>query len=83
MFRTAFLVTALAAVFAAPAHAQQAPAGAKTLKMQSSWPASFTPQDNFRFFAERVDKLTSGQLKIEALAAGQVVPPVRSARCHA
>ncbi len=26
-------------------------------------------------FAERVDKLTSGQIKIEALAAGQVVPP--------
>jgi TRAP-type mannitol/chloroaromatic compound transport system substrate-binding protein len=76
MFRRAFLVTALAAVFAAAAHAQQqAPAGPKVLKMQSSWPASFTPQENFRFFAERVDKLTSGQLKIDALAAGQVVPP--------
>jgi TRAP-type mannitol/chloroaromatic compound transport system substrate-binding protein len=75
-FGKAFLVTALAAVFAGPVHAQpQAPGGAKQLKMQSSWPASFTPQDNFRFFVERVDKLTSGQLKIEALAAGQVVPP--------
>src|SRR5688572_31146852 len=56
--------------FAAPAAEQQA----KTLKMQSSWPASLTLQDNFRMFAERVDKLTAGQLKIEALAAGQVVP---------
>ena len=75
-FGKAFLATALAAVFAGPAHAQpQAPGGAKQLKMQSSWPASFTPQENFRFFVERVDKLTSGQLKIEALAAGQVVPP--------
>jgi TRAP-type mannitol/chloroaromatic compound transport system substrate-binding protein len=54
--------------------AAQAPA-ARTLKMQSTWPASLTLQDNFRFFAERVDKLTGGQLKIEALAAGQVVPP--------
>jgi len=52
----------------------QAPA-ARTLKMQSTWPSSLTLQDNFRFFAERVDKLTGGQLKIEALAAGQVVPP--------
>src|SRR3970282_2279168 len=42
--------------------------------MQSSWPASLTLQDNFRFFAERVDKLTGGSLKIDALAAGQVVP---------
>ena len=43
--------------------------------MQSTWPASLTLQDNFKFFAERVEKLTGGQLKIEALAAGQVVPP--------
>jgi TRAP-type mannitol/chloroaromatic compound transport system substrate-binding protein len=46
----------------------------RTLKMQSTWPASLTLQDNFRMFAERVEKLTSGQLKIEALAAGQIVP---------
>ena len=57
----------------APAQAQQT--GAKTLKMQSTWPASLTLQDNFKYFAERVDKLTAGQLKIEAMAAGQVVPP--------
>src|SRR5262245_10190239 len=58
---------------AAPAPAAPAAGGAKTLKMQSSWPASLTLQDNFKFFAERVDKLTSGQVKIDALAAGQVV----------
>jgi TRAP-type mannitol/chloroaromatic compound transport system substrate-binding protein len=71
-FKQAFLATALAAAFACagPAQAQQA----KSLKMQSTWPASLTLQDNFRFFADRVDKLTSGQLKIEAMAAGQVVP---------
>jgi TRAP-type mannitol/chloroaromatic compound transport system substrate-binding protein len=75
----AFALTALAAAlgFVIPAAAQQpAPAaGPKILKMQSSWPASLTLQDNFKFFAERVDKLTAGQLKIEALAAGQIVPP--------
>jgi TRAP-type mannitol/chloroaromatic compound transport system substrate-binding protein len=64
---------ALVAGLAGPA-AAQAPA-ARNLKMQSTWPASLTLQDNFRFFAERVDKLTGGQLKIETLAAGQVVPP--------
>ncbi len=73
--KNAFVLTALAAVlgFVAPAGAQQPAAGPKTLKMQSSWPASLTLQDNFRYFAERVDKLTGGQLKIDALAAGQVV----------
>jgi TRAP-type mannitol/chloroaromatic compound transport system substrate-binding protein len=69
------LALAVAAGLSLPALAQQpaAPA-AKTLKMQSTWPAGLTLQDNFRFFAERVDKLTSGQLKIEPMAAGQVVP---------
>jgi TRAP-type mannitol/chloroaromatic compound transport system substrate-binding protein len=64
---------AAAAALAFSAHAQ-APA-AKTLKMQSTWPASLTLQDNFRYFAERVDKLTSGSVKIEVNAAGQIVPP--------
>ena len=64
--------TALVTGLAGPASAQ-APA-VRNLKMQSTWPASLTLQDNFRFFGERVDKLTSGQLKIETMAAGQVVP---------
>ena len=70
----AFSLTALAvgAALAFSATAQQ-PA-AKQLKMQSTWPASLTLQDNFRTFADRVDKLTSGQIKIEASAAGQIVP---------
>jgi TRAP-type mannitol/chloroaromatic compound transport system substrate-binding protein len=67
-----FLVMTLAAVVvAAPASAQQT----RTLKMQSTWTASMTIQDNFRFLAERVDKLTGGALKIEVHAAGQIVPP--------
>jgi TRAP-type mannitol/chloroaromatic compound transport system substrate-binding protein len=71
-FRQALALSAITAAlgFALPAHAQ-----VKNLKMQSTWPASLTLQDNFRFFAERVDKLTAGQVKIEALAAGQIVPP--------
>src|SRR3954464_12251211 len=68
--RSKLIIAALAAALTAPAHAQST----KTLKMQSTWPASLTLQDNFRFFAERVDKLTSSQLKIDAMPAGQVVP---------
>jgi TRAP-type mannitol/chloroaromatic compound transport system substrate-binding protein len=32
-------------------------------------------QDSLRFFGERLDKLTGGQLKVDALAAGTIVPP--------
>jgi TRAP-type mannitol/chloroaromatic compound transport system substrate-binding protein len=46
----------------------------RVLKMQSSWPASLTLQDNFTYFAERVGKLSGGTLKVEAMPAGQVVP---------
>jgi TRAP-type mannitol/chloroaromatic compound transport system substrate-binding protein len=51
----------------------QVPAS-RTLKMQSTWPASITLQEHFKIFAERLEKLTSGSLKIEAMAAGQIVP---------
>jgi TRAP-type mannitol/chloroaromatic compound transport system substrate-binding protein len=70
------LVASLAATaLAAGVASAQQPAGPRSFKFQSTWPASLTLQDNFRFFAERVDKLTSGQVKIEVLAAGQIVPP--------
>ena len=46
----------------------------KSIKMQSTWPPSITLQDHFRIFAERVEKLSAGSLKIEAMAAGQIVP---------
>src|SRR5688572_30914629 len=68
--------TLAAAVFAALSfnvHAQ-APAS-KSIKVQSSWPASLTIQDHLRILSERVEKLTGGSLKIEVLAAGQIVPP--------
>ena len=77
-FRKAVVLTAVAAALCAAAQAgaqQPAAPAAKNFKFQSTWPASLTLQDNFRFFVERVDKLTSGQVKIEALAAGQIVPP--------
>ena len=51
------------------------PAMAETLQMQAAWPASQTLYDNFLMFADRVDKLSGGRLKIETLPAGTVVPP--------
>ena len=66
-----FIAAALAATFAAPAAGQEP----RTLKMQSSWPASLIIHDNFRLIADRVDKLTGGSLKIETLAAGLDVTP--------
>src|SRR5436190_20891758 len=63
-------VAALAALFSAAVCAQ-AP---KSIKMQSTWPASNTLQEHFKLFAERTEKLTQGGIKIEAMPAGQIVP---------
>jgi TRAP-type mannitol/chloroaromatic compound transport system substrate-binding protein len=77
MQRTArtLALSAVAAAFATCSAFAQQPAAPKSLKMQSTWPASLTLQDNFKYFGERVEKLTGGALKIETLAAGQIVPP--------
>ena len=65
-----FIAALAAAAFGAQA---QAPAP-RTIKMQSTWPASNTLQEHFKIFGDRVDKLTQGSIKIDAMAAGQVVP---------
>jgi len=75
MLKTLALATAVALGFSAGVQAQQAAAPApRVLKMQSTWPASSSLQENFKLFADRVDKMTGGALKIEAMAGGQVVP---------
>ncbi len=66
------VVAAAALAFAFGAQAQ-APAP-KSIKMQSTWPASNTLQEHFKMFGEKVDKLTQGGIKIEAMPAGQIVP---------
>lgn len=48
-------------------------AAAKTLKFQASWPSGLTLYDNFKMFAEKVEKMSAGRLKIETLPAGAVV----------
>jgi TRAP-type mannitol/chloroaromatic compound transport system substrate-binding protein len=72
MFRAlVFAVSASALIASMPGFAQQQ---TKVLKMQSTWPASLTLHENFLYWADRVNKLSGGTLKIEAMPAGQVVP---------
>ena len=67
-------LTLAAAVAAAFAFGTGAVAQTKTLKIQSSWPASLTIQDHFRIIASNIEKVTGGTIKVDALAAGQIVP---------
>jgi TRAP-type mannitol/chloroaromatic compound transport system substrate-binding protein len=70
MLKRCIAVAIAAAVVSFGAQAQQ-----KSIKVQSSWPASLTIQDHLRNISERIDKLSGGSVKVEALAAGQIVPP--------
>ena len=65
-------VSLVAAALGSAAQAQQATP--KSLKMQSSWPAGIAAQDHFRIFADRLDKISGGNVKVEVMAAGQIVP---------
>ena len=47
----------------------------RTLQVQSAVPPSATTQEALQFFATRVDKLTGGSLKFNALPGGALVPP--------
>jgi TRAP-type mannitol/chloroaromatic compound transport system substrate-binding protein len=71
-------ISAMAGAFsfqlmAVEAEAQQ-PAQSKMLRIQSSWPASTTLHENFVELAKRIEVLTAGRVKVNASAAGQVVP---------
>ncbi len=44
-----------------------------TLKMQSSWGAKAIFQDMFRQYAERVEAMSGGRIKVDVLPAGAVV----------
>jgi TRAP-type mannitol/chloroaromatic compound transport system substrate-binding protein len=67
-FARALVALACAGAFATGAQAQT------SLKMQATWPASQTLYDNFTHFADRVNKMSAGALKIETMPVGQVVP---------
>jgi TRAP-type mannitol/chloroaromatic compound transport system substrate-binding protein len=44
-----------------------------TLKVQASWPSGLTLYENLKMFAETVEKVSGGRLKIEHLPAGAIV----------
>ena len=67
------LAAAVVSAFVVPAVHAQAPAS-KSLKVQSTWPASLTIQDHLRIISERMEKASGGTVKVEAMAAGQIVP---------
>ena len=68
LFVRSAVALAAAAAFTAGAQAQT------SLKMQATWPASLTLYENFLHFADRINKMSGGSLKIETMPAGQVVP---------
>ncbi len=61
---------AMGGALAAPAVLAQAP---KVLKMQTSWGASDIWDEFAKDYAQRVDEMSGGQLKIDVLPAGAVV----------
>ncbi len=68
--KTAGAATAGAATLGFPMVSR---AQTKTLKMQSSWGAKAIFQDMFRQYAERVEAMSGGRLKVDVLPAGAVV----------
>jgi TRAP-type mannitol/chloroaromatic compound transport system substrate-binding protein len=55
-------------------NAQQAAARSKTLKFQAAWGPGFKVYDSVLEFAQLVEKMSAGKLKIEVLPAGAIVP---------
>jgi TRAP-type mannitol/chloroaromatic compound transport system substrate-binding protein len=64
----------LVTAFVAPVHAQTTEKPL-VLKGQSTHPASSNFHLIFKLWAETVEKMTAGRLKIETLPAGAIVPP--------
>jgi TRAP-type mannitol/chloroaromatic compound transport system substrate-binding protein len=71
-FLAASAVTAAAAGVAAPALAQSS--GPINMRWQSTWPAKDIFHEYAQDFAKKVNDMTGGDLKIEVLPAGAVVP---------
>ncbi len=69
-FARSLLAFACASVLATGVQAQEK----VNLKMQATWPASLTLYENFLYFAERLGKISNGQLTVTTMPAGQVVP---------
>ena len=70
------IVLGAAVAAAAVAWTGTAQAQTKTLKMQSTWPASLTLQDNFKYLRRaRRQADRRARSRSRRIAAGQIVPP--------
>ena len=78
-FLSGLATLAVSAMLSLPAYAQSQPVSAqaptKTLKIQTSWPASSQAFDQMQAFGKRLEVVTGGRIKMEALPGGQIVPP--------
>jgi TRAP-type mannitol/chloroaromatic compound transport system substrate-binding protein len=71
-------VSAVAAIGGFPAIVKAQPAPV-TLRFQSTWPIKFLYQEFANDWIQKAQELSNGQLKIEMLPAGAVVPPLQLA----
>jgi TRAP-type mannitol/chloroaromatic compound transport system substrate-binding protein len=73
--RTVIALAMVAAAMLLVVQPQQAAAKDKfVLTFQATWPSGLTLFDNFKFFADRVKKMSDGRLIIKTLPAGAIVP---------
>ncbi len=70
------LITLLVLAMGLMLVAQPQVAMAKNFKLvfQATWPSGLTLYENFKFFVNRVNEMSAGQLEIKHLPAGAIVP---------
>src|SRR5688572_28356447 len=67
---------AASAMMSFPVQAQTpAPVQPRTLKIQTSWPASAQAYDQMQAFGKRLEVVSGRRIKMEGLPGGQIVPP--------
>jgi TRAP-type mannitol/chloroaromatic compound transport system substrate-binding protein len=63
------------ALVCATAYAASALGQTTTLNIQATWTASQPLYENLLHFADRISRMSGGSMKVNAMPAGQVVPP--------
>lgn len=72
--RCGLAAAALAAMAAAMAIVPAAAQSPQKLRVQASFPPTSVAMDGFKLYSDRVRSMSAGQLDMEGLAAGTVVP---------
>jgi TRAP-type mannitol/chloroaromatic compound transport system substrate-binding protein len=69
------VLSVLAMMFAFPSQ-EAAGESPKNIKLQTTWVSGSTLFASTKLFAERVEKMSGGELKFDVMAAGAIVPPL-------